>query len=59
MKDFSEIHTCDKVWEEIKLLPREMLLHLLNEYNDYMWRVINEEQGEPVCVAEFYAMGKE
>lgn len=44
----------NKKWGDIKSLPREELLELLMAYDAYVWEIINENQGEPVGVCEFY-----
>lgn len=53
--DFSDTKVCDKVWkEQISKLDKHELLKLLGAYDAYVWQIINENEGEPVCVAEFY-----
>lgn len=42
------------VIEEILKLPRDELAKLLFAYGDYVYQVVNENEGEPVCVEEFY-----
>lgn len=44
----------DKVWVEIKELQREALLDLLMAYDEYVYQIIHENEGEPVGVPEFY-----
>lgn len=41
-------------WGEIKELPNEELLHLLSAYDEYVRQIVDENEGEPVTVAEFY-----
>ena len=44
----------DKKWGDIKSLSREELLKLLMAYDAYVWEIVNENEGEPVGVCEFY-----
>ena len=44
----------DKVWVDIKQLDRSELLSLLVAYDEYVYQVIHENEGEPVGVPEFY-----
>lgn len=46
--------TTKKAWGEIKELPNEELLHLLSAYDEYVRQIVDENEGEPVTVAEFY-----
>ena len=39
---------------ELKNLPKDELIKLLLAYSDYVQQVVSENEGEPVCVAEFY-----
>lgn len=41
-------------WGEIKELPNEKLLHLLSAYDEYVRQIVDQNEGEPVTVAEFY-----
>lgn len=41
-------------WGEIKELPNEELLHLLSAYDEYVRQIVDQNEGEPVTVAEFY-----
>lgn len=43
-----------KAWGEIRELPNEELLHLLSAYDEYVRQIVDENEGEPVTVAEFY-----
>lgn len=41
-------------WADIKKLGKHELLHLLASYDEYVRQIIEENEGEPVCLAEFY-----
>lgn len=43
-----------KIWEEIKGLNKQELLHLLASYEEYVRQIVEENEGQPVCLAEFY-----
>lgn len=43
-----------KIWDEIKQLDKRDLLHLLASYEEYVRQIVEENEGQPVCLAEFY-----
>ena len=43
-----------KIWGEIKRLNKQELLHLLASYEEYVRQIVEENEGQPVCLAEFY-----
>lgn len=43
-----------KIWGEIKELDKQELLHLLASYEEYVRQIVEENEGQPVCLAEFY-----
>lgn len=44
----------NKTWEEITKLPRKEILSLLVAYDEYVYQICVENEGEPVGVCEFY-----
>lgn len=34
-------------------LSRDELIDLCENYDSYVWQIINENEGEPVCLSEY------
>ena len=34
-------------------LNREELIDLCESYDNYVWQILNENEGEPVCLSEY------
>lgn len=48
------IEEINKIWTEIMSLPKKEILSLLVAYDEYVYQICVENEGEPVGVCEFY-----
>lgn len=44
----------NKTWRKIIILPKREIIDLLAAYDEYVYQVCVESEGEPVGVCEFY-----
>ena len=52
MKRFKEMQ--NRAYKDIMGLTRERLLDLIRAYDEYVRQIVDENEGEPVTLAEFY-----
>ena len=44
----------DNFKKELIGLPKDELVDFIAAYSDYVQQIVSENEGEPVCAAEFY-----